>query len=383
VIPICTPDLRGNEARYLQECVESTFVSSIGPFVTRFESELADATGSGRAVAVSSGTTALHAALTACGVGRDDLVILPSFTFIASANAIAHCGAVPWLLDIDPDSWTLDSRLLARTLAAEAEHTNGAVHHRSSGRRIAALLPVYTLGTPADMDTMSEIAREWSLPVVADAAAAIGATYKGRSIGRLGATLSCLSFNGNKTVTAGGGGAVIGDDGALTDLVRHLTTTARVGRDYDHDRVGFNYRMTNLSAAVGCAQLERAAEMVAAKRRIADRYDAALAGRHGLASFPRPDWADGSRWFSGIVAEDAVTAEALRSYLAANDIEARSFWKPMHLQRPFMASPQTPQPMADSLWRRIVTLPCSSHLTEAEQEHVIAAIGEFFGGDRR
>ena len=227
MIPLAVPNLGGNEARYLQECVETNFVSSVGPFVDRFEAMVAEASGASHAVATSSGTTGLHAALTALGVGRDDLVVLPSFTFIASANAISHCGATPWLLDVCGDSWTLDVAQLARVLETQAERRDGDLVHRESGRRVAALMPVYTLGLPAEMEPLVRVAMRHGLPVVADAAAALGARYRGRAVGALGADLSVFSFNGNKTVTAGGGGVVVGEDEALCARVRHLTTTAR------------------------------------------------------------------------------------------------------------------------------------------------------------
>jgi hypothetical protein len=202
MIPLAIPNLAGNEAKYLQECVETNFVSSIGPFVIRFEEMVATAAGARFAVATSAGTTGLHAALAAVGVTRDDLVILPSFTFIASANAIAHCGAMPWLFDVDAGSWTLDGEAVARALAGETERRDGRLVHKGSGRRVAAMMPVFTLGMPADMDRLTALAREYRLPLVVDAAPALGARYKGRAVGALGADLTVFSFNGNKTVTA-------------------------------------------------------------------------------------------------------------------------------------------------------------------------------------
>ena len=373
MIPLAIPNLAGNEARYLEECVRTNFVSSVGPFVDRFETMVAERAGARHGVATSSGTTGLHAALTALGVGRDDLVILPSFTFIASANAIAHCGALPWLFDVDPASWTLDAELLARTLASASERRGGDLVHTASRRRIAAMLPVYTLGMPADMDRLMEVARRHRLPVVADAAAALGARYKGRPIGTLGADLTVFSFNGNKTVTAGGGGAVVGDDASLCQRVRHLTTTARSGVDYDHDMVGFNYRMTNIQAAVGCAQMEQLDTFVAAKRRIARRYDAALGGLPGVGLFPSPEWAESACWFSGVTLTRPTVAE-IRPMLREQGVDSRPFWKPIHLQLPYRDAPTTALQVCDGLWQTILTLPCSTGLTDAEQQAVIGAV---------
>lgn len=377
MIPLAIPNLTGREAHYLQECITSTFVSSVGPFVTRFEEMVAHACGMDQAVAVSAGTTGLHAALTAVGVGRDDLVILPAYTFIASANAIAHCGAMPWLLDVEPESWTLDPALLKSCLVMETERKARGVIHRASGRRVAAIMPVYTLGNTAPMEEITTLARAHGLPVVADAAAALGATRQGRSLGELGADLTVFSFNGNKTVTTGGGGAVAGAKGETLALVRHLTTTARRGEEYDHDRVGFNYRMTNVQAALGCAQLERLETFVARKREIRAAYDAALAHVPGLSPFPQPPEAESACWFSGTVvnaAPDPSFMRTLRNRLRDDGIEARAFWKPMHLQEPYREAPRTPLPVTEAFWWRVLTLPCSTGLSEEDQKTVIQGV---------
>ena len=375
MIPHARPVLTGNEARYLQDCIETTYVSSVGPFVERFERQVAAATQSAGAVATASGTSALHISLVALGIGRDDLVVLPSFTFIASANAIAHCGAEPWLFDVSPESWTLDTALLRRTLERDTRRQAGRLLHVPSGRRVAAIMPIHTLGVPAAMDEIAAIAAEFALPIVADAAAAIGATYRGKPLGGLGATLSAISFNGNKTITAGGGGAVIGQDLELLRLVRHLSTTARAGEEYAHDRVGYNYRMTNLQAAVGCAQMERWEELVEAKRRIRRRYDDDFRGVPGIAPFPDPAGQESACWLSGIrVSPPAPAVATIRAALRAQGIETRAFWQPMNLQAPYRAAPTTPMPVSDALWPAILTLPCSTDLSEAEQTRVIDAV---------
>ncbi|MGB3538541.1 MAG: aminotransferase class I/II-fold pyridoxal phosphate-dependent enzyme [Mesorhizobium sp.] len=380
MIPLCIPNLSGNEGEYLAECVTSTYVSSVGPFVTRFESMVAEAAGTAKAVATSAGTTALHAALLTVGVRAGDLVVCPTLTFIASANAISHCGATPWLFDIDARSWTLDPRLLAEALSRDTRIQDGERIHVPTGRRVSAILPVFTLGIPADMDEILSIARDANLPVVVDGAAAIGAFYKGKPSGALGAELTMYSFNGNKTATAGGGGAIAGNDLALVDAFRHLTTTARVGADYDHDIVGYNYRMTNLQAAVGCAQMEQLPTFIAAKRRISRQYDDAFRNNDGFGRFPEPEWAQSAAWFSGFVfdTEDGdKRSPSIRAHLREKGIDARPFWKPMHLQAPYLDAPRTAAPVSDRLWSRVVTLPCSSHLTEADQGKVIDAVQEW------
>jgi dTDP-4-amino-4,6-dideoxygalactose transaminase len=376
VIPLAVPDLTGNEARYLAECIDTNFVSSVGPFVDRFESLVAAAVGSAHAVATSSGTTGLHAALTAVGVRRDDLVILPTFTFIASANAIAHCGASPWLFDIGADSWSLDADQVAAGLERQTHRVGTDVIHTPTGRRVAAILPVHTLGLPADMDALTPLARAYGLPTVADAAAAIGARYKGHSIGAIGGDLSVISFNGNKTVTAGGGGAIVTDDETLAARVRHLTTTARRGPGYEHDVIGFNYRMTNLQAAVGCAQLERLDELVGRKRRIARDYARAFQNLPGVASPPDPAWADGSCWLSGFTVRGRFAAPLI-DHLRSRGVDARPFWKPIHLQAPYRDAPvYGTMAVAEDVWPGVVTLPCSTALSRAEQDHVIEVVRE-------
>lgn len=381
MIPLCVPNISGNEGKYLAECISSTFVSTIGPFVSRFEDMVAEAAGASGAVATSAGTTALHAALVAVGVRRDDLVICPAMTFIASANAISHAGATPWLFDVDWQSWTLDPVLLERELETLTERRGDDLIHKATGRRVSAILPVFTLGTPADMDAILATARRFGLKVVVDGAAALGSLYKGRTSGALGADLTMYSFNGNKTTTAGGGGAVAGDDLDLLERFRHLTTTGRVGADYDHDVVAFNYRMTNLQAAVGCAQMERLGEFVAAKRRIAARYEEAFRGLNGIGAFPDPAWATSAAWFSGFAFHDEdaeASSRALRAHLRGNGIDARPFWKPMHGQQPYARAPRTAMDVTDALWPGVVTLPCSSHLTDAEQAKVIDTVLAWF-----
>jgi len=380
MIPLAIPDLSGKEAEYLGECISSTFVSSVGPFVDRFEQTLARECGSDGAVATCSGTTALHASLWAAGVGPNDLVVLPAFTFIASANAISHCGASPWLVDIDAESWTLDPAALERALETKTEADGDRRVHRQSGRRVAAIMPVYTLGTPADMDRIVDIAERYGLPVVADGAAAIGASYRSRPIGQLGAQFSTLSFNGNKTLTTGGGGAILARDKMLLDRIRHLTTTARTSRNYDHDEVGFNYRMTNLEAAVGCAQIERLDALVSSKRRIREVYDTAFRDVPGLGPFPQPVWANSACWFSGIVCgNEAMPVTDACALLMDRGIDARPAWKPVHRQLPYLDAPREELTVSENIWARAITLPCSTAITDSELDQVIAAVKDVLG----
>ncbi len=368
MISLAIPNLTGNEKKYLDDCIDTTFVSSVGQYVTKFEAMVAEATGSRFAVATSSGTTGLHAALTAIGVKHGDLVIIPTFTFIASANSIAHCGAEPWLMDIDPSTWCLDAELVRSEIEKNCEKKDGTLIHKPTGRRVAALMPVYTLGNMPDMKLMRQIADEYGIPLVVDAACAIGATYEGQNFGLL-ADLSVLSFNGNKTITCGGGGAVVGNDEEILSHVRHLTTTARVWPDYDFDEVGFNYRMTNIQAAVGVAQMERLSNFITTKRFVRRYYETQLKllNDKGISFFPTTEGS--SCWFSGIVLLEGTelnTAKEICAELKKADIEARSFWKPVHLQKPYKDCPISCIEVAEGLWQRIITLPCSTNIDEED-----------------
>lgn len=378
VIPLAIPVVGAAEARNLQSCIDQNFVSSVGPFVSQFEEMVALNTGATAAVATCAGTAGLHAALVAIGVGHGDLVVLPTFTFIASANAISHCGATPWLMDVCEDSWNMDLAQLRREFQNNARRDGSRLVHKPTGRRIAAIMPVYCLGTPIDFDQLNLFSQEWNVPVVVDAAAAIGMRWNDQPLAHAG-SLSVISFNGNKTLTSGGGGMVVGRDPELMALVRHLTTTARVGTDYTHDRVGFNYRMTNLQAAVGCAQMERLDELLAAKKRIRENYASAFAEYDIMRGFPDPD-GQSTCWLSGLVFEspDAPSVADFSDQLRKRKVEARPFWKPMHLQPPYASSAPRAASLqrSDDLWQRVLTLPCSTNLTDQQQRRVIQTIGE-------
>lgn len=378
MISLAIPNLTGNEKKYLDNCIDTTFVSSVGQYVKQFEEMVAETTGSFEAVATSAGTTAIHAALTAVGVKHNDLVIIPTFTFIASANAVRHCGANPWLMDVSEEDWCLDPDLVQAQIKKCCERrTDGSLYHKERNQRIAALMPVYTLGNVPDMDKFRAIADEYKLPLVVDAACAIGATYNGKPLGQL-ADLSTLSFNGNKTITCGGGGAVVGTDEKLLAHVRHLTTTARVWPDYDFDEVGFNYRMTNIQAAVGVAQMERLQSFIERKRFVRKYYEEKLstwAEARKISFFPTTEGA--SCWFSGIVLPTGAKledAKKLCAELKGADIEARSFWKPVHLQKPYADCPKSDVKVSEELWERVVTLPCSTGIMDTELSTVIEII---------
>lgn len=376
MIPLAMPNLSGNEKKYLDECVDSTFVSSVGSFVARFERMTADISGTGYAVATSSGTTALHTALMSVGVGRDDLVLIPSYTFIATANAVAHCGAEPWCIDIDEKSWTMSSEVLERELAAKVVMVDGKPYHRDKNRKVAAIMPVYTLGNVADMSGINAIAEKYGLPVIVDAAAAIGVVAKEG----ISADAVVYSFNGNKTITCGGGGAIVSNDEELMHRARHLSTTARVGSEYDFDEVGYNYRMTNIQAAVGCAQLEQLDSFLQKKKFIRAYYQEHLKGIQGISFFPQSPWGESACWFSGIVIDDksGYNVKEICAQLNKAEIESRTFWKPVHLQKPYRLIECSPMDITEGIWERVLTLPCSTGITEEELQTVVSTVQQLF-----
>ena len=375
MIYLAEPNLKGNERKYLNECIDTTFVSSVGEFVTRFEKNIREVSEVKYSTAVSSGTAGLHMALKACGVERDEMVCIPTFTFIATANAVMHCGAEPWLIDIDEKSWTMSVEILEKELERKTYVKDGKVYHKVNGKRIAAIMPVYTLGMPADMDNINRVAKRYHLPIIADAAAAIGARYKGQNIGKM-ATATVYSFNGNKTVTCGGGGAIVSNQEEVVNLAKHLSTTARCGIEYDHDMVGYNYRMTNLQAAVGCAQLECLEEFLAAKQYAHEFYNQNLDGIEGISLFPEVEWAESVYWLSGLVLRDVCQVKELCLSLKQRGIEARSFWKPIHLQKPYVHVEKSDMMVAESVWDRIIMLPSSTGITKEQLEYVVTAVRE-------
>ncbi|MBH61767.1 MAG: pyridoxal-5'-phosphate-dependent protein [Alphaproteobacteria bacterium] len=361
-IPLAVPDLRGRELEYLQRCVHDNWVSSAGPFVTELEEAVARNAGRCHGVAVVNGTAALHLALLAAGVRPGDFVIVPDWTFAASANAVYHCGAIPYFVDIATDSWTLDPGMLADVL-------------KRSKEPIAAVLAVDTLGHPADYDALAQAAG--TVPIVSDAAGSIGAFYKGQPTGAFGACAT-LSFNGNKTVTAGGGGMVLIDDDEVAQRIRHLSTQARVGADYLHDERGFNYRMTNVNAAIGLAQLERLSELVEAKQTIARRYDDFVATCPHMEAMPRLPWAESSCWLYSVAVTNAETAAGLLRYLNDRGVGARSFWRSLSAQGPYSDSPAALTGVSRQLSGRVVSLPCSTDLAVSDQYRIIDLLSAWY-----
>jgi len=380
-VPLAIPNLSGREAEYLQECIRSTFVSTAGPFVTRFEQQIAELSGTESAAVTCSGTVALQMALEGLGIGTGDLVMAPSLTFIASPNSIRHSRADVWLVDCTPDDWTLDLEVAEAAIEQETDpHPHGRLH-RETGKVLKAIMPVMIMGASLDFEAYVEFARRHGLRVVVDAAAAIGASGADNTLlGATGVDAVCYSFNGNKTVTSGGGGAVASGDPELVARINHLVSTARVGTAYDHDEVGYNFRMTNVEAAIGVAQLERLPLFLERKRQIHERY-AAVAGQHrDLEAFPTAASGQSVHWFSGFhyTGTDVTRCPRFCTFMVDRGIDVRPFWKPVHLQRPYSDAPRTDVGVTEQLWQRIIPLPCSTGITDDELDYVADAAAEFW-----
>lgn len=383
MIPLAIPNLSERENELLTECVRSTFVSSVGPFVDEFETEIASVSGTARAAVLCSGTVALQMALEGLGIGPGDLVMIPTLTFIATANAVSHSGARPWLVDVTADGWMLDLALCRRLiLELTAVGADGLRRHAQTGEVLRALIPVMVMGAVVDFEGVRLLAQEFDLKVIIDAAAAIGARAgDGVPLGMAGADAVCYSFNGNKTITTGGGGAVAAADDALVARIKHLSSTGRVGPNYDHDVIAYNFRMTNLQAALGLAQLERLDRFLERKREIFHRYAVFAESCQDLAAFPDTHYGRNGHWLSGFwyTGGDTERCDAFRAYMREQGVDLRAFWKPIHLQTPYRTALASDMPVADGLWSRIFPLPCSTHLGEDDLEYVLAVARRFWG----
>ncbi len=373
-IPNAVPYLGGNEWQYLKECLDTNWVSSAGPFVERFENEIAAYVGAAHAVATVSGTAALHVALLLAGIGPGDEVLVPALTFIATANAVRYCGGVPVFMDSAPRGWGMDPEKVADFVTRECEVKDGRLVNRASGRTVKAMLPVHLYGHPADLDPLLELCGRFPLVLVEDAAEALGAKYKGRRVGAHG-RLGCLSFNGNKIITAGGGGMILTNALALARRARSLTTQARdEGPEFIHREVGFNYRLTSIQAALGVAQLEQLDRFIEAKRETARVYTAALAGHGGAEPLGEAPWAFSTFWMYSVLLDPSRYGDARALIAAANreGIQLRPLWYPLHRQPVFAGSQGYRIEVADRLHARGVSLPCSVGITPEERERVVA-----------
>jgi perosamine synthetase len=384
-IPLCVPEIRGNEWTYIKECLDTNFVSSVGPFVDRFEHDLAEYTGAKHAVATASGTAALHVSLIVAGIMPEDEVLVSTLTFIAPVNAIRYVGAWPVFVDAEPEYWQMDPQKVHDFLKDDCQRVDGELRNRHTGRRVRAIMPVHILGHPVDMDPIMALAREYNLIVIEDATESLGAKYKGMMTGRIG-HIACFSFNGNKIITTGGGGMIVTDNEAWARKSRYLTTQAKDDPlEFVHNEIGFNYRLTNLQAALGCAQLEKLNDYIAAKLRIADTYTRAFAGIPGLTTMCQANWADSIFWMYTILVDESLygmDSRALMRKLADKGIQVRPLWQPGHLSPAHAGAYAVDCSVAERLNRDALSLPSSIGLTKNQAALVIDVISRKGDGHR-
>lgn len=362
-LPLHAPVFAGNEKKYVLDTIDSTYVSSVGKYVTRFEELLREKTGSRFAIACVNGTAALEMALRLAGVGQNDLVVTQAISFVATANAIAHCMASPVFCDVDADCLGLSPESLEEWLKASCHMQNGQTVERSSGKRVAACVPMHAFGLPARIERIMEICAAWNIPVVEDAAEALGSICNGRACGTFG-LMGTLSFNGNKVCTTGGGGAILTNDGELAKKAHHLTTTAKQPHSWRfyHDEVAWNYRLPNINAALGCAQLEQLDEFTAQKRKRARAYMDLFSGSSWRVLEERPGCLS-NYWLPVLVLDNAEQKEMMLEAFNKAGIQLRPLWEPLPTLPMYKYCLHSPLPVSIDMASRVVNLPNGCHFS--------------------
>jgi aminotransferase in exopolysaccharide biosynthesis len=359
------PSFEGNEWLYLKECLDSTFVSSVGKFVDRFEDELATYTGAKYAISVVNGTAALQIALKLAGVQSNDEVLVPALTFVATVNAVTYCNAIPHFVDSEEGTLGIDTSKLRDYLQRNTSQQSGKCVNNLSGRVIRALVPMHTFGHPSDIDGLLSIANDFNIILVEDAAESLGSFYHGQHTGTFG-LFGTLSFNGNKTITTGGGGAILTNNEALARHAKHLTTTAKIPHawEFRHDEIGYNYRMPNINAALGCAQLEKLSDKLASKRELFKRYQSAFAQVEGVSLFSEPENSQSNYWLQTLVLDGSESENRDLILESTNNtgIMTRPAWELMNDLEPFKGFPSMDLSTAKSLLERIINIPSSPGL---------------------
>jgi perosamine synthetase len=359
------PTFAGNEWTYVKECLDTGWVSSVGSYVDRFEALLAEYTGVKRAVAVVNGTAALQISQLLAGVLPGDEVLIPTLTFVATANAVTYCGATPHFIDSEESTLGVDPEKLADYLNEIAEIRDGVCVNSQTGRTIRAVIPMHTFGHPVDLDPLVAVCARFSIALIEDAAESLGSFYKGRHTGNFG-VISALSFNGNKVITTGGGGAILTNDEELGRLAKHLTTTAKIPHrwSFSHDRIGFNHRLPNINAALGCAQLEQLPGFLHAKRELATKYQTAFADVAGLKFVSEPAFAESNYWLNTLLLDESTADRRDELLSLTNDagIMTRPAWTLMHKLPMYKDCPRMDLSLAETLERRLINIPSSASL---------------------
>ncbi|WP_333880829.1 LegC family aminotransferase [Lysinibacillus capsici] len=357
-VPLHEPIFNDKEVEYVTDCVKTGWVSSVGAYVNRFEEDLAKFVGVKRAVAVVNGTAALHIALKVAGVKAEDEVLMPSLTFIAAANAVSYLGAVPHFIDVSMNTLGVDADKLKIYLEQIGKLQNNQLYNRETGRRISALVPMHTFGHAADIEGLLKVCEMYNLTLVEDAAESLGSYYNGKHTGSFG-KVSAFSFNGNKIMTTGGGGAIVTDDDAIADYAKHLTTTAKIPHRwaYEHDEIGFNYRMPNINAALGCAQLEKMPLFIQQKRELKKQYEQWLAGIEGVQLFEEPANTRSNYWLQTILLDEQFNRDEVLGFLNEQGVMSRPIWNPMHHLAIYQNCPKSDLSVTDQLNMRVVNIP--------------------------
>ena len=372
-IPLHSPYFGGNEKKYVADTIDSTFVSSVGAYVNRFEEMMCEITGAKYAIATSNGTIALHLALVTAGVKHGDEVITQPLTFVATANAISHANGTPVFVDVDRDTMGMSPAALRSFLEQHAEKKSGVAINRNTGKKIAACVPMHTFGFPCRIDEIAAVCNEWNIALIEDAAESLGSSYKGQHTGTFG-LMGTFSFNGNKTVTCGGGGALVTNDKELADKARHLSTTAKVPHPYEfvHDSVGYNYRMPNLNAALACAQLEQLQEILNNKRELAEIYDGFFAGSN-ISFVKEIEHATANFWLNTVVLESKEARDGFLKESNGSKVMTRPIWQLMNKLE--MYKHCQADGLENSLWLedRVVNIPSSYRPNSTLQTQEAAA----------
>ncbi len=366
-IALHEPKFKGNEWDYVKECLDTGWVSSVGKFVDEFEIKLAEFTGVKRAIAVVNGTAALHICLKLVGVRENDEVLIPTLTFIATANAVSYMGAIPHLVDSEERTLGLDPGKLEDYLSEIAEIRDKDCFNKETGRRIKAVIPMHTFGCPVDMDPLHKVCKKYNIELIEDAAESLGSFYKEKHTGGVG-TVSALSFNGNKIITTGGGGAILTNDEELGNLAKHITTTAKIPHrwEFNHSEIAYNYRLPNINAAIGVAQLEQLPYYLEVKRKLANKYSQAFSDIKGVKLFKEPEGFRSNYWLNAIILDKEYANERDNILKITNDngIMTRPAWTLIHKQSMYMNCPKMDISVAESLESRIINIPSSVFLGE-------------------
>jgi len=363
--PLHSPIFEGNEIDYVTDCIKSNFVSSVGEYVNKFEEAISKYTGAKYAILTVNGTSALHISLLLVGVEREDEVLMPAMTFVATANAISYIGAIPHFVDINEKTLGIDSEKLDEYLSRICEMRDGECYNKNTNRRIKAIVPMHTFGHPVDIDKLNKVTKKYNLEIVEDAAESLGSFYKGVHTGNFG-KISAISFNGNKIITTGGGGCILTNDEELAKKAKHITTTAKIPHpwEYEHDMIGYNYRMPALNAALGLAQIEKLPEFIKKKRKLAKIYQEAFKNMEAVEFFTEPEYAKSNYWLNAIILKE--NNKKLRDKILKesneNGIMTRPVWKLMHHLEMFKNCPRMDLNVSESLENRIINIPSTAYL---------------------